>query len=55
MKQQFRSELERYIIRAKEEVACWPEWKRKHTSLGFSEYQKKQEDLEEKNNKTQNK
>lgn len=55
MDHQPKSELKEYIDRAKKEVATWPEWKKKQASLYFSEYQRKQEELKEKNNKTQNK
>lgn len=42
--QKEESMLEKYIKRAQKEVATWPEWKRKHISIGFSEYQRKQEE-----------
>ena len=30
------SELEKYIMQAKKEVAQWPEWKRKHAALALN-------------------
>ena len=51
LKYQKESMLEKYIKRAQEEVATWPEWKRKHISIGFSEYQRKQEEKREKQSK----
>ena len=46
-----KSTFEESIKQAREEVATWPEWKRKHISIGFSEYQRKQEEKREKESK----
>lgn len=33
---QSRSELKEYIMRAKEEVKQWPDWKHKHAALALN-------------------